>query len=623
MTDINRTDANARSVTELLKEKKYQIDYYQREFRWQTKHVEELITDLVDKFLSNYSENHERTEGENYAHYFLGPIILSKKNGQTFIVDGQQRLTTLTLLLIYLNHLQTDLAIEKPVKLEDHIFATVRGVKSFNLEVPERESVIDAIYNGRGFDHTDKAESVQNIMRRYLDIEELFPDELKNEHALLLFIDWLLYNVDLVEIIAYTDEDAYTIFETMNDRGLNLNPTDMLKGFLLSNIREDSQKEKINQLWKKRILQLVELGRDLDVKNEEIEACKAWLRAKHANSIRERKRGSSNQDFEQIGTAFHRWVRDHTEILGLEKSEHFSAFVEDNFDKYTRYYRFMRMKSNQYDPEFEHIYFNAHNNFTLQYILSLAPIVLDDDDQTAKQKIQLVTKFIDIFVVRRVVNYRTLSYSSIVYSMFTLMKKLRDLDLDALQSVLLDELEGMEETLDAILDFRLHGQNKRHVQYLLARLTHHIERETGQDTSFPAYINRSGQKRAKRFEVEHIWADRFDRHTDEFDHEEAFRQYRNRFGGLLLLQRGFNQSYGDKPYEEKLPHYFGQNLLAQSLNPKCYRNNPNFLNYVELTKLPFSAHEEFVRKDLDKRQDIYMQIAKRIWDANVLKVILK
>ncbi len=52
------------------------------------------------------------------------------------------------------------------------------------------------------------------------------------------FIDWLLENVHLVEITAYSDDDAYTIFETMNDRGLSLSPTDMLKGYLLANIDE-------------------------------------------------------------------------------------------------------------------------------------------------------------------------------------------------------------------------------------------------------------------------------------------------------------------------------------------------------------------------------------------------
>ena len=69
-------------------------------------------------------------------------------------------------------------------------------------------------------------------MARYHDIESDFPDEL-GEAALPYFIDWLLENVHLIEITAYTDEDAYTIFETMNDRGLSLSLTDMLKGYLL------------------------------------------------------------------------------------------------------------------------------------------------------------------------------------------------------------------------------------------------------------------------------------------------------------------------------------------------------------------------------------------------------
>jgi uncharacterized protein with ParB-like and HNH nuclease domain len=46
----------------------------------------------------------------------------------------------------------------------------------------------------------------------------------------------------LVEITAYSDEDAYTIFETMNDRGLSLSPTDMLKGFLLANIEDPAKR---------------------------------------------------------------------------------------------------------------------------------------------------------------------------------------------------------------------------------------------------------------------------------------------------------------------------------------------------------------------------------------------
>ena len=102
---------------------------------------------------------------------------------------------------------------------------------------------------------------------------------------------------------------------------------------------------------------------------------------------------------------------------------------------------------------------------------------------------------------------------------------------------------------------------------------------------------------------------------DEFDGEEAFRQHRNRFGGLLLLPRGFNQSYGDMPYEEKVNKYIEQNLLAKTLHPQCYVNNPSFISYKQWSALPFRAHPEaFRRKDLDERQELYRRICEEIWN---------
>ncbi|HNP96891.1 MAG TPA: DUF262 domain-containing protein, partial [Cyclobacteriaceae bacterium] len=90
-------------------------------------------------------------------------------------------------------------------------------------------------------------ESTKNMAARYDDIEKSFPEEIKND-VLPFFIDWLKYNVVLVEIIAYSDENAYTIFETMNDRGLNLTPTEMLKGFILSKFSDSRKRQKANEL---------------------------------------------------------------------------------------------------------------------------------------------------------------------------------------------------------------------------------------------------------------------------------------------------------------------------------------------------------------------------------------
>ena len=76
----------------------------------------------------------------------------------------------------------------------------------------------------------DKSESVAKHHRPVSQISKNTSLQELAEHALPYFIDWLIENVHLVEITAFSDEDAYTIFETMNDRGFSLTPTEMLKG---------------------------------------------------------------------------------------------------------------------------------------------------------------------------------------------------------------------------------------------------------------------------------------------------------------------------------------------------------------------------------------------------------
>jgi uncharacterized protein with ParB-like and HNH nuclease domain len=246
---------------------------------------------------------------ETPKEYFLGSIIVIDKDGQKFIIDGQQRLTTLTLLLIFLHHRLHD--AEQKGQIANLIFSQKYGKRSFNLDIPERAACMDALYKGEELPDPDPAESIANMLARYAELEDLFPDELAGP-ALPYFVDWLVENVHLVEITAYSDEDAYTIFETMNDRGLSLTPADMLKGYLLANITDAEQRTRASRVWKERVQALAELGKD-----EDADGLKSWLRSQYAESIRERKRGAAPQDFDLIGTEFHRWVRDHEDALGL------------------------------------------------------------------------------------------------------------------------------------------------------------------------------------------------------------------------------------------------------------------------------------------------------------------
>lgn len=599
---MNKIDGRSKTVRELLSGVKYSLDYYQREYKWEQKQVAELLQDLEAKFLSNYEESHERTQVQQYSHYFLGSMVISHKDGQNFIIDGQQRLATLTLLLIYLHNLQK--GRDAQVDVRNLIFSEKYGKKSFNLEVPERTACIEALYNGQSFEATGQPESVRNIAARYADIEELFPETLKGE-PLPYFIDWLADNVDLVEITAYSDNDAYTIFETMNDRGLSLSPTDMLKGYLLANIHDSGDKAQANDFWKERILALVEVS-----KEDETDFFKAWLRAKYADSIRERKKGASNKDFEKIGTVFHKWVRDEKERIGIKRSADFKEFIENRFAQFSKHYIRVRKAAEKLTPGMEYVFYNSHNNFTLQYPLVLAPLRPDDDQDTVDRKIRLVAGYLDIFVARRVVNFRTLGYSSIVYTMFNLMKEIRDLEVPPLAALLKMKAAEMPETFQGVSHFNLHQQNKHYVHHLLARITHHIEQLSGMESSFETYIRRDIRK---PFEIEHIWPDDYWRYADEFETEDQFAQYRNRFGGLIILPRGFNQSFGADTYEQKVKAYFGQNLLAKSLNEQCYQNNPSFLEYVGRSGLPFRPHTQFKKADLDARQDLYRRMCEEIW----------
>ena len=241
----------------------------------------------------------------------------------------------------------------------------------------------------------------------------------------------------------------------------------------------------------------------------------------------------------------------------------------------------------------------------------MAAIRPEDDLATVDKKMRLVAGYIDIFIARRVVNFRTLGYSSIVYTMFKVMKEIRGLDVPSLVQFLKSRVEEMEESFDGVEHLYMHQQNRYRIHFLLARLTHHIEKECGIESSFLTYVLRDIKK---PFEIEHIWADKYERHTDEFAHPYEFDQYRNRVGGLILLPRGFNQSFSSNTYEDKLDAYFGQNMLAKTLHPNCYKNNPSFLSYKERSGLPFQPYPaEFTKTSLDERQKLYRHICEEIW----------
>ena len=599
------------TVREIFTGRKYRLDYYQREYTWSKSNLEDLLNDLTNRFSSEFEDEYELKDIDSSRGYFLGPIVTGKINGHRSLVDGQQRLTTLTLLLIYLDHLWKDK--DKSEDLSHLVFSSRLGAKTFNINVPERDKVMEAILINKDFDTSGKSESVRKIYERCQDIPDMIKEELKKGDALVCFVHWLLERVVMVEIQTSDPDMAFEIFETMNDRGNPLSNMDMLKGYLLSKLDDPQIIVETNNSWRQRITELTDL-----YTNADSDFLKVWLRAHYADSIRSRKKDAKPGDFDSIGTAFHRWVRDNRERIGLHRAGDYRTFVNRDFERMSSRWKQYIRASWDITTGLENVFYNAKIGIGLQDLLIMATVTPDDDDQTFISKVNLVACYLDLFVARRILNYRNYGYSTVVYTMFNLAKDIRNHNLDSVRDTLQQRVEDLP-SFESVSWFALHYHNRRRIHYVLARMIAWIENQCGEGKPFSEYINHKDNK--DPYQVEHIWANKFDPYRGEFANEHEFYAQRNRFGGLLLLPRSFNASYGAKSYEEKLELYaiHAQNLLARSLHPKTYANNPKFCRFLEVSGLPFKGYPDcFSKEDMQERQELYRLICERVWSPDRL-----
>ncbi|MDP9331963.1 MAG: DUF262 domain-containing HNH endonuclease family protein [Actinomycetota bacterium] len=611
MIQVRETiDAKARNLRELLQNRRYSLDFYQREYRWGERQISELLEDLTKRFLGNYQPSHSRKDVATYSPYFLGSIVVSERGDVRFLIDGQQRLTSLTLLLIHLHH---SLDAGEAAQIAPLVSSVHYGEHSFNMDVPERNKCMAALFEREPYDASRQSESVANILARFQEIEDWWSSDDLPLDVLPFFADWLIEKLTLVEIVTTDDDMAYEIFETMNDRGLSLTPTEMLKGYLLSNVGSVDEVANSEAIWRDQIQRL-----DVD-KSADADFFKAWLRASYAGTIRDRKRDAIPQDYDLVGTQFHRWVRDNSERIGLVSKADYRRFVAHDFVRMSRHYETIIRASAQLVPGLEDVLYDSRLGVPQLPTMLLAPITPDDSDALAVRKMRIVSAFLDIYFMRRVANSRNYGYSPMYYRLFIIAKEIRGQEPVALVESLLQQLELQTNEGDLITGvdaYSLHGRNAHQVRCLLARLTEFVERESGIEAlGFASYST-------SRFEIEHVVANRFDRHP-EYGSEDEFQRVRNRLGALVLLPKGINASFQDKPYVEKVEHYTGQNLLARSLHRLCYQNNPGFLGFVHRKGLPFTAVKTFDREAIEGRQVLYGQLCEMIWDPARLQAILE
>lgn len=238
----------------------YVIPSYQRPYAWTVDEATELFGDLYDFYKS------EPEEG-----YFLGSIVLIKQESVPYaeVIDGQQRLTTLTILLSTLASVLEGSQRDTLCKYIQEPGNEFEGLDPKpRLTLRERDRAFFAEYvqalkfekllelDEKGVDN----ESQLNIKNNSQLFLRRISNELDNDaNKIKGFVAFLLRRCYLVAVSTPSQQSAFRVFSVMNSRGLDLQPTDVIKADIIGQLATDKERDEYNERWEDME---VELGRD-------------------------------------------------------------------------------------------------------------------------------------------------------------------------------------------------------------------------------------------------------------------------------------------------------------------------------------------------------------------------
>ena len=238
----------------------FTMPVYQRPYSWTTDETGELLTDLLGAM--------EAGDSQEPDPYFLGSIVLiSRPNSSTHeVIDGQQRLTTLTILFCVLRELTEDgdksLSLDRRVRETRDVFAG--GRDRFRLSIRERDQdffrdnvqspnkIADFVSQERTYTPDSRKLIFQNAKFLWEELSAL-SEERRDQLS-----EFLIQRCYLVVVSAYDRDSAHRIFSVLNARGLDLTPTDILKADVVGDIRGDDQ-DSYTRVWEDKE---DELGRE-------------------------------------------------------------------------------------------------------------------------------------------------------------------------------------------------------------------------------------------------------------------------------------------------------------------------------------------------------------------------
>lgn len=220
----------------------YHIPGYQRPYAWTEEETGVLFDDLYDFFQTESADN-----------YFLGSIVLIKKeiNRHADVIDGQQRLTTLTILFSVLadafhtqdyrndckKYLQEKGNILEGIAAQPRIFLRQQDQEFFSKYIQDIQLDVLEQMDPATLDTEAKC----HIQKNCLILREKFKEAFSDEEELLRFSQFLLTRCFLVVVSAPNQQSAFRVFSVMNSRGLDLLPTDIIKSVTIGKLSPEEQ----------------------------------------------------------------------------------------------------------------------------------------------------------------------------------------------------------------------------------------------------------------------------------------------------------------------------------------------------------------------------------------------
>lgn len=602
-----RIENHKYSIEEAFRECFYIVPDYQREYVWTDKEVHQLLDDID-----------EQIDGGTAREYFIGTVLVSPTDQKNHyeVIDGQQRLTTFFLLLCALKHLfqgepqrqtvsglistsytDSDGETQTSLKLEPR-YENAGEVVTKLVDLDADPQAVRAGIQSSGiasFGSLEKLVNAYSTLYRYLKDNYDSPAKLKK------YWGYLANNVVFIQIS--TDvSSALKIFETINERGVGLNPMDLLKNLLFTQVKH-AQFTQLKDEWKK-------ITKPLEKEKEKpLRFLRYFLMA---NYVIKNDRGDAVVREDEI----YDWFVDKENAALCDYAGKPFEFVRKVIRNVEHYLAFSNGLGNDGKPSLamDSLKRLAGGAFSLHYVLLLAAA-------------SFPKPLFDHFVVQL--------ESFLFYYIFT---KTPTKDLERSFSQWADELRAIagatdlvkqkvqlnafvadrfdtnmadksQELVDALRRFTLHSMQQYRTRYLLARLTQHVE------MAFSGLRTPGSLEPFTNLEIEHILpnkpeADLRDKWATE-NSGTAYDDYKNRLGNLTLLEKPINIVAGNDFYTVKQVEYrkSGNYLTRSLVELTSVGQNTSISRINEKLK----AFPVWNAEAIEERHGLLIALARDIW----------